>query len=158
MIKARRIAVLDSGKTNAKLVIVDGETGAELAEKRTRNRTLPGPPYPHYDIESLWRFAYDALAGFAREPGYDAISITTHGASAVLIDAEGRPALPALDYEHSYPENIRAAYDAIRPSFTETFSPALSGGLNLGAQLHYQKTLFARSEERRVGKGGRLRE
>lgn len=139
-----RIAVLDIGKTNAKLVIVDTGTGVELAERRMRNRILPGPPYPHYDIEGLWRFACDALAAFGREPGYDAISITTHGAAAVLVDADGQAALPALDYEHTYPEEIRDAYAAIRPSFAETFSPALSGGLNLGAQLHYQKTLFPR--------------
>ncbi|WJR66081.1 FGGY-family carbohydrate kinase [Neorhizobium sp. CSC1952] len=137
-----KIAVLDIGKTNAKVVVLDCMTGGEIAERRTPNRVLPGPPYPHYDIESLWEFALDALAGFAREPGFDAISITTHGASAVLLGTDGAPALPVLDYEHRYPEDIQKAYAALRPQFSETFSPALSGGLNVGAQLHYQKTAF----------------
>jgi len=138
----QKIAVLDIGKTNAKVVVLDCATGAEIAERRMPNRVLSGPPYPHYDVEALWAFTLDALESFAREPGFDAISITTHGASAVLLDKDGNLALPALDYEHQYPQAIRDVYAALRPSFVETFSPALSGGLNVGAQIHYQKTTF----------------
>ncbi|MGK6312346.1 FGGY-family carbohydrate kinase [Neorhizobium sp. DT-125] len=142
MTMPQKTAVLDIGKTNAKVVVLDCATGAEIAEKRTANRVLAGPPYPHYGIEALWAFTLEALAAFVREPGFDAISITTHGASAVLLDAGGNLALPVLDYEHQYPEEVRKAYVALRPPFSETFSPALSGGLNVGAQLHYQKTAF----------------
>ena len=137
-----RIAVLDIGKTNAKVVIFDAASGEEIETRRMPNRVLAGPPYPHYDVETLWKFLLEALAAFAKKPGFDAISITTHGASAALIDAEGQLALPVLDYEHQYPEEIQAAYDEVRPDFAETFSPRLSGGLNLGAQVHYQKTAF----------------
>jgi len=138
----QKIAVLDIGKTNAKVVILDCTTGEEIAEKRTPNRVLPGPPYPHYDIEALWAFVLEALSAFAAHPGFDAISITTHGASAALLDTEGELALPVLDYEHEYPAEIRSAYQTLRPPFSETFSPPLSAGLNVGAQLHYQKTVF----------------
>ncbi|MBP1842767.1 sugar (pentulose or hexulose) kinase [Rhizobium petrolearium] len=137
-----KIAVLDIGKTNAKVVVLDCATGQEIAERRMPNRVLSGPPYPHYDIEALWAFVLEALTAFARQPGFDAISITTHGASAVLLDDMGNLALPALDYEHQYPEETQEAYAALRPAFSETFSPALSGGLNIGAQLHYQKATF----------------
>lgn len=99
----RHIAVIDIGKTNAKVVVLDAGTGAEIAAVRTANSVLKSGPYPHYDIESLWRFIIDALKGFAATPGFDAISITTHGASAVLLDAGGDLALPVLDYEHIYP-------------------------------------------------------
>ena len=138
----QKIAVLDIGKTNAKVVVLDCATGAQVAERRIPNRVLQGPPYPHYNIEALWSFAIEALTNFAATPGFDAISITTHGASAVLVDAEGNLAMPVLDYEHSYPEEIQESYAALRPPFSETFSPALSGGLNVGAQIHYQKTAF----------------
>ena len=50
--------------------------------------------------------------------------------------------MPVLDYELDYPAEIRAAYAAIKPDFKDTFSPPLSLGLNLGAQLHYLKTVF----------------
>ncbi|MFB9952360.1 FGGY-family carbohydrate kinase [Rhizobium puerariae] len=142
MSKPRKIAVLDIGKTNAKVVVLDCTTGAEIAGRRTPNRVLAGPPYPHYDIEALWSFALEALAAFAAEPGFDAISITTHGAAAALLGDDSGLALPVLDYEHQYPADTRKAYAAIRPPFSETFSPALSGGLNVGAQLHYQKSAF----------------
>ncbi|PRD43837.1 carbohydrate kinase [Phyllobacterium phragmitis] len=136
-----RIAVLDIGKTNAKTVIVDTSTGSEIATRIMPNSVASGPPYPHYDIENLWRFFLEALTQFARSPGFDAISITTHGASAALLGETGL-AMPVLDYEHIYPDEIRKTYAALRPNFNETASPLLSGGLNLGAQLHYQKNAF----------------
>jgi sugar (pentulose or hexulose) kinase len=139
----RNIAVIDIGKTHAKLIVVDGESGEEIASRKIANRVLSGPPYPHYDIETLWNFMIEGLAALHARPGYQAISITTHGASAVLLNATGELALPVVDYEHSYPENVQQAYAALRPPFAETFSPALSMGLNVGAQLHYQKTAFA---------------
>lgn len=138
----QRIAVLDIGKTNAKVVVLDCTTGQELAVLKTPNQVLQGPPYPHYDVEKLWAFFTDALKSFAQKPGFDAISITTHGASAALLDEDGALALPVLDYEHEYPDAIRAEYAALRPAFGKTFSPKLSAGLNLGAQLHFQKTAF----------------
>ena len=138
----RRIAVLDIGKTNAKVVVLDAPTGREVAVVKTGNGVLQDGPYPHYDIEALWRFTMKALADFTVAPGFDAVSITTHGACAALLDAEGALALPVLDYEHPYDPAIRAEYLALRPDFAETFSPSLAVGLNLGAQLHYQKTVF----------------
>ncbi|PDV86483.1 carbohydrate kinase [Rhizobium sp. H4] len=138
----RRIAVLDIGKTNAKVVVLDSQTGAEIAVLKRPNIAIKSGPYPHYDIEALWSFALDALKSLAREPGFDAISITTHGAAAALISADGALAMPVIDYEHEYPEEIRDAYTALRPSFEETFSPRLAMGLNIGAQLHYQKNAF----------------
>ncbi|MDI6835676.1 MAG: FGGY-family carbohydrate kinase [Rhizobiaceae bacterium] len=140
--RPRRVAVIDIGKTNAKVVVLDGETGAEIAIRKTSNRVVAGPPYPHYDVEALWSFILSALASFAEKPGYDAISITTHGASAALLDAEGQLAMPVLDYEHAYSADVVSDYAALRSAFSETCSPALPGGLNLGAQLHYQKTTF----------------
>ncbi|MGA1804124.1 FGGY-family carbohydrate kinase [Rhizobium sp. HT1-10] len=138
----RRIAVLDIGKTNAKVVVLDAESGAEIAAVKIGNAVLRDGPYPHYDIGALWNFAIEALTGFAAAPGFDAVSITTHGACAALLDADGILALPVLDYEHPYDPAIRAEYLSLRPDFSETFSPSLSAGLNLGAQLHYQKKAF----------------
>ncbi|MCO5734728.1 FGGY-family carbohydrate kinase [Rhizobium sp. SSA_523] len=142
MTSVHRIAVLDIGKTNAKVLVLDCESGRELDVRRRPNKVIAAQPYPHYDIEGLWRFFLEALGELAVTPGYDAISITAHGASGVLLDAAGALALPVLDYEYEYPQPIRDAYAALRPPFSETYSPALSGGLNLGAQIHFQKTTF----------------
>ena len=137
----RHIAVIDIGKTNVKLALVDRAAMVELAVLTRPNRVLPGPPYPHFDTEGHWRFLLAGLAQFQALHGVDAISITTHGACAALLDADGALATPVLDYEHDGPGETAAEYDALRPAFSETGSPRLGMGLNLGAQLHW---LFAR--------------
>ncbi len=138
----RHIAVIDIGKTNAKVVVLDAGTGAEIAAVKTANGVLKTGPYPHYDIEGLWGFIVSALKNFAQTPGFDAISITTHGASAAMLAADGSLAMLVLDYEHGYPRAIADAYEHLRPKFAETFSPRLSMGLNVGAQIHYLKSTF----------------
>ena len=137
-----KVAVIDIGKTNAKLLLIDLATGAEVAVFKTPNRVLPGPPYPHFDIAGLWAFLLAGLAELARAHEVSAISITTHGASAVLVDAGGDLALPMLDYEFAGPDELRAEYDALRPDFAETGSARLPGGLNVGAQLYWQARRF----------------
>ena len=137
MTVARRIAVIDIGKTNAKLALVDGESLAEIEVRTRPNVVLDGPPWPHFDLEGHWAFLLDGLAAFRSGHGVDAISVTTHGAAAVLLDRVGGLAAPMLDYEHDGPGELAGAYDALRPDFAETGSPRLPAGLNLGAQLHW---------------------
>lgn len=141
-IRPGRVAVIDIGKTNAKVVVIDTESGDEIASDRRTNPVIRDGIYPHYDVEMLWSFILAALRRFGKEPGFDAISITTHGAAAALLDENGELAMPVLDYEHAYPVAVQEAYLGIRPDFTETGSPQLPVGLNLGAQIHFQKTAF----------------
>jgi len=140
MTAPRHIAVIDIGKTNAKLALVDLDSLTEIAVVTRPNEVRPGPPWPHYDVDGHWAFLLDALGQFHRAHGVDAISVTTHGACAALLAQDGSPATPILDYEHTYPDEIIAAYDLLRPDFALTGSPKLAGGLNIGAQLHYQLT------------------
>ena len=141
----RHIAVIDIGKTNAKLALVGARDGHEIALRTTANRVRQDGPYPHFDVAALWAFICDALAEMQRESPIDAISITAHGASGVLItgDPQGDGlALPALDYEFSGPDEFAAEYDAVRPPFAESLSARLPGGLNLGAQVFWQAKRF----------------
>lgn len=137
MTPPRHIAVIDIGKTNAKLALVDAGSLEEIAVETRPNTVLPGPPWPHFDLDGHWAFLLDALTAMHRDHGIDAISVTTHGASGVLLDSEGGLAAPMLDYEHDGPDTMSAAYDAMRPPFAESGSPRLPLGLNLGAQLHW---------------------
>ncbi|MFS4437420.1 FGGY-family carbohydrate kinase [Paracoccaceae bacterium GXU_MW_L88] len=140
----RHIAVIDVGKTNAKLALVDLRSLEEIAVVTRPNTVLPGPPYPHFDLDGHWQFFLEHLAQFHAEHGVDGISITTHGAAAVLLDADGYLATPMLDYEHSGPDDLTADYDKLRPPFAKTGAPRLPMGLNLGAQFHW---LFARDPD-----------
>ena len=133
----RHVAVIDIGKTNAKLAMVDMETLAEIDVRTTPNAVLDAAPYPHFDIDHLWTFILEGLAEFQERHGIEAVSVTTHGASVVLLDCTGGLATPVLDYEHDGPDALAADYDAIRPAFRDTGAPRLPMGLNVGAQLHW---------------------
>jgi sugar (pentulose or hexulose) kinase len=133
----RTVAVIDIGKTNVKVALVDLGLGAEVAVETQANAVIPGPPWPHFDVAGQWGFITAALRRLGHAARIEGIVVTTHGACAALLDAAGDLAAPVLDYEHPGPEGVRVAYDAIRPGFDETGSPALPMGLNLGAQLHW---------------------
>ena len=132
------IAVIDIGKTNAKLALVDSQSMTELAVRTRPNPVIHGGPWPSFDLEGHWQFFLQGLQELHASHGIDAISITTHGASAVLLDAKGDLAAPMLDYEHSGPDTLAAEYDLLRPPFSQTGSTRLPMGLNLGAQLFWQ--------------------
>ena len=138
----RFVAVIDIGKTNAKVVLIDAHTSQQLAARSTPNSVRQDGPYPHADVERLWAFMLESLAALQIEHGVDGISITTHGATAALLAGE-QLALPVLDYEYGGPEASAAAYGALRPDFAETLSPRLPNGLNIGAQLFWQSQQFA---------------
>ncbi|WP_157019046.1 FGGY-family carbohydrate kinase [Mesorhizobium xinjiangense] len=140
--ETRHVAVIDIGKTNAKLALVDLKRRTEIAAIRQPNRPRTQGPYPHHDVEALWSFVLDGLATLRRDHPIDAVSVTTHGATAALIDRQGDLVLPVLDYEHEGPDDLRADYEAIRPPFAETGSPRLPAGLNLGAQIFWLQQTF----------------
>ena len=141
----RHVAVIDIGKTNAKVALVDLAEMREIAMRTRPNSVLRDGPYPHFDVEALWDFILDGIAAIQREHPVDAIAVTTHGATAALLDGQGNLALPVLDYEHTGPDTLAAEYAAIRPSFEETGSPRLPAGLNVGAQIFWQARTFPRA-------------
>ena len=96
------IAVLDVGKTNAKVVLLN-EAGALLAQRSRACAVRPGPPYPHLDLDGLWDWVLTSLRELARVAPIDCIVPVAHGAAGVLM-AGDRPALPGLDYEHPGPD------------------------------------------------------
>lgn len=134
----QRIAVIDIGKTNAKVVLFDAALGQETLQRTFRNRPIE-MPYRHFDTEALWQFITASLSEIGRLKGIDAISITTHGACFAALDVRGDLALPVMDYEDTAPDSLAADYDALRPSFRETGSPHLPMGLNAAAMLHWQQ-------------------
>jgi len=131
------LIVLDIGKTNAKLALIDA-AGRPLAEARRPNTVRTDGPYPHLDTDGLWDWLLATCREFARRAHVSAIVPVTHGATAALVDARGL-VLPVLDYEADLPGG---GYDAVRPDFGETLSPALPAGLNLGRQLAWLQATY----------------
>jgi sugar (pentulose or hexulose) kinase len=143
---SQTVAVLDIGKTNAKLALF--HQGRLLGEKSAPNRVLPGPPYPHEDVDGAWAFFLGALSEAGRVHKISALVPTAHGAAGALIGTSGLAA-PVMDYEFPGIEQIEPDYARIRPPFSESLSPKVPAGLNLGRQLAYQKwrcpDLFAKA-------------
>ncbi len=131
-----RVAVLDIGKTHARVALAD-ETGATLDARRIENRVIDAPPYPHFDTEALWAFILDALRAYAAQDRIEAVVAVVHGACAALVDEAGL-VLPIMDYEWSGLEAVAQDYAAVRAPYSETFSPPQQRGLNLGRQLFWQ--------------------
>lgn len=133
----RHVGVIDIGKTNVKFAIVDLEQGRETIAQRTKTPVRDGDPYRHFDVDAIWQFLCEKISAVQQKHSIDALSVTTHGASAALVDADGRLTFPILDYEDLAPDEVDLEYAAVRPKFEESFTPALPGGLNLGKQLFW---------------------
>lgn len=139
-------AVIDIGKTNVKVHVVDESLQSRLSRSRS-NKVIQQGIYPHFDTHALWRWIRNTLAEIAEHYRIDAISITTHGATAALVHPDAGEAglvLPVMDYEFEGVES-ESDYLKLRPSFRETFSPALPAGLNLGRQLFWQSKYCERA-------------
>jgi sugar (pentulose or hexulose) kinase len=139
--RAPAIVVVDIGKSNAKLALVDRERLAVVSLLTTANRILTDGPYPHFDVEHLWAWIRRGLRSFSAMAEIEAVSVTTHGACFALL-AGDELALPVLDYEHRGPESVSAEYATVRGDFRETLSPNLPNGLNAGRQIYWLSRAF----------------
>lgn len=136
--------VIDIGKTHAKIHLLDKNLQS-ISEHQHDNQVISQAPYAHFDTHTLWQWMLSTIASLTslEKARISAICITTHGAAAALVDRNAEElVLPILDYESAAPEKINNSYQKIRPAFSETLSPALPLGLNLGRQLYWLAETF----------------
>ncbi|MHA1524203.1 MAG: FGGY-family carbohydrate kinase [Alphaproteobacteria bacterium] len=134
------VAVIDIGKTHAKIGVV--EAGALVEQHQTPTPFMPAPPYPHLDVDTLFAWICDTLAEIARTRRLAAIVPTAYGSTAALISESGL-VLPVMDYEAAPPRHIIEGYAEIAPEFAEVFAPTNPAGLTLARQLFWQQSAFA---------------
>src|SRR5262249_19602667 len=130
------IAVIDIGKTNAKLSLVDADTGETTWGQQRRCISIQRAGIRTLDVMGIESMI---LSGLADAPGKEkirAILPIAHGAAAVLLSASGEVII-APDYEDSVFGSVSETYRRLRDPFALTFSPFLPLGLNLGHQLYY---------------------
>lgn len=137
------VAVFDIGKTNLKLCALDANhlTEAPLDVLRHTNEVIDLAPYPHLDSEGTWIWLQQGLKDFGKRFTVRAIAITTHGATAACLNGD-LLALPILDYESDVCQAVAEDYLALRPDFSQTGSPGMAVGLNLGLQLYWLSRTF----------------
>jgi len=138
--------VIDIGKTSIK-ASVPAMDGTSCVISAVPNLVNEGDPYPSFDVDAVWEWMLDALEQAAQNWPITHVCVTTHGAAAALIhknapEGENGLALPVLDYEWEGVEASSPLYDSLRPDFTESYSPTLPKGLNLGRQLFWQQQNF----------------
>jgi L-fuculokinase len=134
--KSPQIVVIDIGKTNAKLLLIDSNSGeiSSIREKPYDPIQIDG--YRQLPLESLETWLWQSLAALPGKLNVAHLVPVTHGAAAVLVDPQGK-VLAAPDYEDPIYETTANAYRHERDSFAACYSPLLPQGLNLGRQLHW---------------------
>ncbi|CEF48558.1 unnamed protein product [uncultured bacterium] len=142
-----RIAVLDIGKTNLKLLVAS-EDGWPLETHAIPNVANTTGPYLAYDLAGLEEWFLDTLAAVSQRHAIGAVIATAHGCGAVLVDGD-KPVLPMMDYDAVSPPEIDQAYARIAPAYDEVFC-GISGAMRLGKQLLWQQSAhpveFARAK------------
>jgi sugar (pentulose or hexulose) kinase len=137
----RGIAVVDAGYTNTKVMLFSPE-GEAVAERKAASRQIKGAPYDHLDHTVVAELCRTALPELDRILPVDAIVPAAHGAALALLGADGRLALPVMDYQAAPPAEIVNAYRAIEPPFAEVYCPLLPMALTHGLQLFWQEQAF----------------
>jgi sugar (pentulose or hexulose) kinase len=131
--------VIDIGKSNAKLLLLD-EAGAVVESHSRANASVTSPlGYPALDVHGLqaWMQATLRASVHARRCGH--VITSTHGAAFVALGEEGLAWEP-LDYEFEDVALTGAAdtaFHAASDDFRQTLSPQLPAGLNAARQLHW---------------------
>lgn len=142
--------VLDIGKTNVKLLMVD--TQGVLCEQHSRpNKSVTSElGYPVLDLDGLRQWVGLTLRGSANAKYCGKVIASTHGAAFVGLSEDGLAWAP-LDYEFDVRGTARDAPDAqisaafdeayqlIRGPFSETLAPDLPVGLNAARQLYWMQ-------------------
>jgi len=132
-------AVLDIGKTHIKLLFVANHE--QVASFSCKNAPIAGQ-YPQADVDNIWDWIVETLKSCTHTKNVDGFVVTTHGATAALInsgvtDKSRALVLPILDYEFQGIDECAEQYKSERPAFRETYSPYLPAGLNLAKQLYW---------------------
>ena len=129
------IAVVDIGKSNAKLSLLDAQSGSNIWSVKRANRVVHASQSRQLDIVAIEQWLLDM---FRRAPHKERVSVIVpiaHGAAAVFVDERGA-IVEAPDYEDPRFGAADEDYERQRDAFEETYSPSLPLGLNLGRQFH----------------------
>lgn len=142
----RCIAILDIGKTNKKIFLIDEHYRIVWERGACFDETADEDGDACEDIERLTNWVKDSLRELLQLPGYTvvAFNFSTYGASLVYLDEQGQVLTPLYNYLKPYPAGMEEAfYKASGGSEQlcgETASPAL-GSLNAGLQFYRLKQL-----------------
>ncbi len=103
------IAVLDIGKTNKKLVIYDNN----LKQIDSIYSSFPTIKYKDLDVEDtrgINSWFLEGLKTMGEKYPIKVISVTTHGATGVCIDKNGKPSVPVVAYTNEVDDTFHEEF------------------------------------------------
>ena len=137
--RGERVGVLDVGKSNTRLLIVDAASGELVWRAECASVSVVREGLRQLDVQRVESWLLESLRSAPEKHRIHVLVPVAHGAAAVLLDASGN-VLAAPDYEDPELETVADAYRRQRDPFEMTCSPFLPVGLNLGRQLYYLQT------------------
>ena len=148
--KKQHTLIIDIGKTHVKLHILD-QSYASVYSRQMSNKPDIHGDYPCANVTDIWAWLTVSIQEVTDSYQVSRLTITTHGATAALINrhdpSEGGLVLPVMDYEFEKVFDQSPSYESVRPDFSETYSPGLPAGLNLGRQLYWLKQVYPQQFE-----------
>ncbi|HEY4064907.1 MAG TPA: FGGY family carbohydrate kinase [Puia sp.] len=135
------IAILDVGKTNKKIFLLDEQYKIVWERSDAFAETTDEEGMACEDLELLTSWVYDAVADLNNLEGFEirAINFSAYGASFVHIGADGMPVAPLYNYLKPFPDALKKKFYAAHGGEVTfsmlTASPVL-GSLNSGMQLY----------------------
>ena len=146
------IAVIDIGMTNKKVAIYDENLSQQEAFYKNfaplkATSSLTGEELDLHDLAGMEEWFIEQIAAAAKKYPIKAISITTHGATAVCVDKSGNVCAPCVFYTHEPGEAFQDEFYSLFGDKNElqktTATPPLSAMINLAKGIFFLKKHFA---------------
>ncbi len=142
---AYHIAVLDVGKTNKKVLVYDDTLSVVDSAYETFEERVEG--HVHFEpVEEMTAWFKKQLSVFSSKYAVKAVSVTTHGATAVALGADGSLAVPPVAYTTDAGEEFRGEfYETFgnREQLQESTATAEIGSLiNVAKKVFFWKKYY----------------
>ena len=137
MVSSKKLnIVLDIGKTNVKLTFVDSINNKTIKFFTTKQKNTYRHGIKILNSNSIFEWALKKITYIGKKHNLDKFVCTAHGTSIALISYDNKELLACTDYEYKF-DKLFNNYKKIAPKFSESFSPFLENGLNIGQQIYY---------------------
>ena len=137
MVSSKKLnIVLDIGKTNVKLTFVDSSNNKTIKFFTTKQKNIYRHGIKILNSNSIFEWALKKITYIGKKHNLDKFVCTAHGTSIALISYDDKELLACTDYEYKF-DKLFNNYKKIAPKFSESFSPFLENGLNIGQQIYY---------------------
>ncbi len=138
------IAIIDVGKTNKKLFLLDEhyEIVHEQSEQFPEITDEDGFPCEDLNLLTAWLKRINSDLSSNKQYELKGINFSGYGASFVHLDKEGKPVAPLYNYLKPYPESLAGNFYATygeRDLFALATASPILGNLNSGLQLYWLK-------------------